>query len=470
MFKKTKIIATIGPVSEDKKKMEQLATEGMDMARLNFSHGSHEEHYQRVVNARFVSHKLKKPIAVLQDLSGPKIRTGDFYKESVILKTGQKFIFTTKKCIGDENRAFINYKNLSREIKNGATILLNDGKNEFKVEKIKEREIYTEIITGGEIKGRRGANFPGTMLKISSLTEKDKEDINFGIKNKVDFMAISFVRSVSDVLELKNILKAARADIKVIAKIETCEAIENIDKIIDAADGILVARGDLAVEIGAEKVPLLQKIIIKKCNDKGKPVITATQMLESMIKNPIPTRAEVNDVANAILDGTDAVMLSEETTLGDYPLKAVEVMARVARHTEENLDYEEVLKHNHMRHKLVVDSISYSVVNVAHNVGAKAIFALTESGFTARMISRCKPKQPIIALTPNKKTYNRLALSFGCKPLMIAGFKDIVKVIESAKKIAIQQKIAQKGDKIVICAGIPFGKQGTTNMLTIESV
>src|SRR3989344_3407606 len=317
MFKKTKIIATIGPVTEDKKKMEQLAVEGMDMARLNFSHGSHEEHYQRVINARLVSHKLKKPIAVLQDLSGPKIRTGDFYKESVILKTGQKFIFTAEKCIGDENRVFINYKNLPREIKNGAPILLNDGKNEFKIEKIKGREIYTEIITGGEIKGRRGANFPGTMLKISSLTKKDKEDISFGIKNKVDFMAISFVRSASDVLELKKILTAAKADIKIIAKIETQEAIENIDEIINAADGILVARGDLAVEIGAEKVPLLQKIIIKKCNDKGKPVITATQMLESMIKNPVPTRAEVNDVANAILDGTDAVMLSEETTLGD---------------------------------------------------------------------------------------------------------------------------------------------------------
>lgn len=470
MFKKTKIIATIGPVTEDRKIMEQLAREGMDVIRLNFSHGDFQEHEKRVLNARFVSHKLKKPIAILQDLCGPKIRTGDFYKESIILKNGQKFIFTTKNCVGDENRVFINYKNLPQEIKNDAIILLNDGKNEFKVEKIKGEEIHTKVIIGGEIKGRRGVNFPGTMLKISSLTDKDKEDIKFGIKNKVDFIAISFVRSANDILELRNILKIAKANIRIIAKIETQEAIENIDEIINVADGILVARGDLAVEVGAEKVPMLQKIIIKKCNDKGKPAITATQMLESMIKNPVPTRAEVNDIANAILDGADAVMLSEETTLGNYPLKAIEVMARVARHTEENFDYEEVLKHNHLRHKLVVDSISYSVVNVAHNIGAKAIFALTESGFTARMISRCKPKQPIIVLTPNEKTYNRLALNFGCQPLMIAGFKDILKVIESAKKIAFQQKIAQKGDKIVICAGIPFGKPGTANMLMVETV
>lgn len=469
-MKKTKIIATIGPATENRKIMERLMIEGMDVARLNFSHGDHEEHEKRVLSTRYISQKLKKPIAILQDLSGPKIRIGDFYKESIILKDGQKFTFTTKKCTGDEANVFINYKNLPLKIKKDATILLNDGKNEFKVEKVHKDKIYTKIIIGGEIKGRRGVNLPDTPLNISSLTKKDKKDIKFGIKNKVDFMAISFVRNAANVLELKNILKGAKANIKIISKIETKEAIENIDEIIDVSDGILVARGDLAVEVGAEKVPMLQKAIIKKCNDKGKPVITATQMLESMIKNPIPTRAEINDVANAILDGTDAVMLSEETTLGNYPIKSVEVMARVARHTEENFNYEEVLKHNHLRHKLIVDSISYSVVNVAHNINAKAIFALTEFGFTARMISRCKPKQPIIALTPNEKTYNRLALSFGCKPLMITGFKNILKVTESAKKIAFQQKIAEKGDKIIICAGIPFGKPGTTNMLMVETI
>lgn len=470
MLKKTKIVATIGPATEDKKMLENLALAGLDAVRLNFSHGDFAEHQKRLDSVRLVSEKIGKTIAVIQDLGGPKIRIGDFYKESIVLKNGQSFILSTEKCVGNESKVFVNYKNLPKELKKGSKILLNDGKNELRVEKISGGDIYCRVIVGGEIKGRRGVNLPGTYLKISSLTEKDKADIKFGIKNKVDFMAVSFVRQAADIIELKNILKKAKANIKVIAKIETQEAIEMIDEIISAADGILVARGDLAVEISPEKVPMAQKMIIKKCNKKGKPVITATQMLESMIRNPVPTRAEVNDIANAILDGTDAVMLSEETALGDFPLKAVEVMARVALYTEEGFNYGEERMKDNFSLEAIGDSVSFAAVNVARNIGAGAIFALTESGFTARMISRCKPRQPVIALTPNKKTCNWLAISFGCYPRLIKGFTDIAEVSEAAKKMALAERIAKKGDKIVISAGIPFGEAGTTNLLLAEKI
>lgn len=470
MVKKTKIVATIGPVTENKKMIEKMIEAGTNVFRLNFSHGNYEEHLNRIKLVRAAAKKFAKPTAILQDLCGPKIRIGDFYKESIILKNGQKFILTVKKCVGDEQRVFINYKNLPNEIKKGAKIMLNDGKNELVIEKIAGDEIFCRVLVGGEIKGRRGANFPGSSLKISSLTSKDKEDIKFGVKHKVDFMAISFARTAADVSELKDILKKNNARIRVVAKIETQEAVENIDEIVEAADGILVARGDLAVEGPLEHVPTFQKMIIKKSNAAGKPVITATQMLESMIKNPLPTRAEVNDVANAIIDGTDAVMLSEETTLGAYPVKAVEVMNRIARHTEEKLDYEEILKHNHLLPKSISDSISFAIVNAAHNIGAKGIVALTESGFTARVISRYRPKQPILALTPNVKTFNQLAVNFDCYPRLVKKFNNISEVIKIAKEMSIKHKIVQKGDKIVIAAGIPFGKAGATNLLIVQVV
>lgn len=470
MVKKTKIVATIGPATENKKTIEKMIEAGTNVFRLNFSHGNYEEHLNRIKLVRAAAKKFEKPTAILQDLCGPKIRIGDFYKESVVLKNNKRFILTTKKCVGDEQRVFINYKNLPKEIGKGAKIMLNDGKNELVAEKISGDEIFCRVLVGGEIKGRRGANFPGTSLKINSLTAKDKEDIKFGVKHKVDFMAISFVRTAADVLELKEILKKNNVRVRVIAKIETQEAIENIDEIVAAADGILVARGDLAVEGPLEHVPTLQKMIIKKSNAAGKPVITATQMLESMIKNPLPTRAEVNDVANAIIDGTDAVMLSEETTLGAYPVKAVEVMSRIARHTEEKLDYEEILKHNHLLPKSISDSISFAIVNAAHNIGAKGIVALTETGFTARVISRYRPKQSVLALTPNVKTFNQLAVSFGCYPRLVKKFNNVSEVIEMAKKMSIKHKIVKKGDKIVIAAGIPFGKSGATNLLIVQVV
>jgi len=470
ILKKTKIVATIGPATENLKTMTEMAEAGMNMARLNFSHGDHAEHLKRLVLARQVSKKLKQPLAVLQDLSGPKIRTGDFYKESITLKEGQSFIFTTDPCVGDEKKVSVNYPTLHEELKPGNHVLVHDGKYDFVVEKIIGKEIHCTALNGGDIKGKRGVNLPGAYLKISALTAKDRIDLKFGIKNNVDFMALSFVRTAKDVLELKDILKKAKADIKVISKIETAEAIENLDEIIQASHGIMVARGDLAVEVPAERVPIIQKEIIRKCNDLGKPVITATQMMESMIKSPVPTRAEVSDVANAILDGTDAVMLSEETTLGMYPVKAIQMMARVARYTEEHFNYEQMLTHRHLEQKSITDSISFAVVNTAHNIGAKTIVAFTESGFTARMISRHKPEQCIIALTPHEKTYNRLALSFGCYPQLTKRLTHISKIIEDAKKIAVQNKLADKGDTIIISFGTPLNTPGTTNTLVAQTI
>ncbi len=470
MLRKTKIVATIGPATDNKETIEKMVKAGMNVVRLNFSHGDYAEHLNRIKLARAVSKKFGRPIGILQDLSGPKIRIGDFKEGSATLKKDHPFILTVKKCAGDAGKVFVNYKSLPSEVKKGDIIMLNDGKIELIVEKISGGDIHCKVLVGGEIKGRRGVNIPGAYLKISALTAKDKRDIKFGVENDVDFMAISFVRTAKDILSLRKILKKSGADIHIIAKIETKESIDNIDEIIGVADGIMVARGDLAVEVSAERVPILQKMIIKKCNIAGKPVITATQMLESMIKNPVPTRAEVSDVANAVFDGADAVMLSEETTLGDYAVNAVELMSKVARYAEENFDYGDARNRGDHFTKSVADSISYSITNICRNVDAKAIVALTESGFTARMISRYKPKRSILALTPNRKTFERLSLSFGCYPRFIKDFKNLEEVVETAKEMAVGNKMAKKGDKIVIAAGIPFGASGTTNLLLVQKI
>ncbi len=470
MLKKTKIVATIGPATDNKETMEKMVKAGMNVVRLNFSHGDFAEHLNRVKLARSVSKKVGRPIGILQDLSGPKIRTGDFKDGIVALKKGQSFVITARKCAGDAGKVSVNYKNLPFEVKKGDIIMLNDGKNKLVVEKVSGSDIHCKVLVGGRIRGRRGVNIPGVYLNISALTAKDKRDIKFGIENDVDFMAISFVRTAKDILSLRSILKKAGADIHIIAKIETREAVDNIDEIIEAADGIMVARGDLAIEVSAERVPILQKMIIKKCNIVGKPVIIATQMLESMINNPVPTRAEVSDVANAVLDGADAVMLSEETTLGNHSVKAVELMNRVARYAEENFDYGGAMRREISPAESVADSMSYSAANICRSVDAKAIIALTESGFTARMISRYKPKRSILALTPNRKTFGRLSLSFGCYPRLIKNFENLEEVVETAKKMAVEHKMAKRGDKIVIAAGIPFGVSGTTNLVLAQKV
>lgn len=468
--KKTKIVATIGPATEQLPHMEALAREGMNVARLNFSHGSYEEQGMRIKNARIISKKLERPLAVLQDLPGPKIRIGEFDTERVMLKEGSRLTLSTKPCVGSASRVYINYPKLPKEIKKGALIFLDDGKKKLKVTAIRGTEIVCTVLVGGECKGKRGVNIPGAYLSLSSLTDLDWKHVDFGIAQKVDFMAISFVRRAADVEELRAYLKKKKADIHIIAKIETAEAVENLEDIITASDGVMVARGDLAVEMPREEVPVVQKRIIALSNKMGKPVITATQMLESMISNPVPTRAEVNDVANAIYDGTDAVMLSEETTLGKHPREAVEVMRQIATHTEKHLNYESILKMEHLSFKDVTDSVSYAALNCAHEVGATAIIALSHSGTTARMIARYRPHRHIIVLTPSEKTYNRMALSFGCLPVKVAEFKTLIGAVDEARKIAREHGAAKTGDRIVIIAGVPFGKAGSTNTLSVNKV
>ncbi|MBI3671422.1 pyruvate kinase [Candidatus Azambacteria bacterium] len=424
----------------------------------------------RIIAVRSVSQKLKMPVSIIQDLSGPKIRIGDFYTERVNLKKGSIFTLTTSQCVGDESMAFVNYKKLPKEVKSGNIILLDDGKKKLQVISVSKDKIKCRVLVGGETKGRRGVNIPGAYLKISSLTEKDKKDLTFGIREDVDFVALSFVRQPSDVLELRDILNKAKSKANIIAKIETQEAIENLDAIIEATDAVMVARGDLAVEMPPEDVPTLQKIIVKKCNKAGKPVIVATQMLESMIKSPVPTRAEVSDVANSILDGADAVMLSEETALGENPVDVINIMSSVAIKTEANYPKRDIMLDEAHPHHNVVDSITGSIVKTAHDIDAKIIIALTESGFTPKMISRHKPSQPIVVLTPNQKTASKVMLSFGCYPFVSKPFDDINEVIGHAREFAIKQKYAKRGDKIVIAAGVPFGHIGGTNMVMVQVV
>lgn len=478
-IKKTKIVATIGPASENKDILTNLVKAGMNVCRLNFSHKTLDEAIAQTKTIRAVAENLGKTVAIIQDLSGPKIRIGDFYKERVILKKGSIFTLTTKMCVGDENHAYVTYKELPHELKKGDFVLLDDGKKRLQVISISREEIKCRVIVGGDTKGKRGVNLPGVSLKISCLTPKDKKDILFGLKYNVDFMALSFVRRASDIRELRAILSKARSKTKIISKIETAEAIDNIDAIIAETDAVMVARGDLAVEVPTEQVPILQKMIVKKCNRAGKPVIVATQMMESMIKSPVPTRAEVSDVANSILDGADAVMLSEESTLGDFPVETVMMMAKIAAEVEKNYPHREVLYRdvlnyeegeNHKKGRDVIDVATFGAVSTADAVGAVAIVALTDSGLTARMISRFRPRQEIITMSPRYDVTQQLALSFGCHPVYFKKVDNLDNAIKEVRAFVLKNKFAKRGDKVVISAGMPFGKTEGTNMFLIEVI
>jgi pyruvate kinase len=470
--KKTKIVATIGPATSSQEQLEKLLRAGLNVVRMNFSHGDFAEHQVKIDNGKKASQKTGLPLAYLQDLGGPKIRIGEFATDSgrVTIKKGQTFTLTTENIKGDETKAYVNYKKLPQEIKVGHTVMLDDGKKRMTVTKVKGEEITCKVEVGGELKGRRGVNLPDTDISMSSLTPKDKKDLEFGLANKVDFFALSFVRRPKDVLDLRKILDAAKSKAHIISKIETPQAIENIDEIIRISDGIMVARGDLAVEVPAEKVPLLQKMIIKKCNEAGKPVITATQMLESMISSPVPTRAEVSDVANAILDGTDAIMLSEETTLGQYPVEAVSLMTRVAEHVEEDL-VKEVFFNDSARTKTqVADAMTLSAVKTAMQVGAKYIISITNSGYNARVISRHKPTTPVIVLTPNEVTFQQLQLNWGCNPILIKEHKSIKDTSVLIRDVLTKDKLAKKGDKVVVSTSMPFGEVHEPNLMFIETI
>jgi len=444
----------------------------MDVARLNFSHGNYEGHLQKIEYIRQASLKTGKTVAILQDLEGPKIRIRKIEKEPIFLKEGSSFILTNRKVIGDEQEVSITFPSLPQKVKQGDYIFLADGTLELKVKETTFTDIICRVIRGGKLSSRKGINIPNISMDISSLTEKDYQDILFGIKNKVDFIGLSFTRRAEDVLKVRKILEENEAeDISIIAKIEKKEAVDNLKEIIEVADGIMIARGDLGVEIPLENVPIVQKNIIKKCNFVGKPVITATQMLMSMVSGPRPTRAEVTDVANAILDGTDAIMLSEETAVGEYPLEAVETMNRIALKAEKAIDYEKILSERALSVKPTnPDAISHATCQVALNLKAKAIITFTFSGSTARMVSRYRPSVPIIAASTQDSTVKKLALSWGVYPFKTEELKDTDDMMNRSRRVALETGLVEEGDKIIITAGIPFRIPGTTNLLKVETL
>ena len=469
---KTKIVGTIGPASNSYEKIEKLIQGGMDVARLNFSHGSHGKHHQVIKNIRQASLKTNESVAILQDLGGPKIRIGKIEKEPVFLKEDSSFILTNREVPGDEQGVSVNFPSLPQKVKKGDCIFLADGILEFKVKELTPTDIICRVVRGGKLSSHKGINIPNISMDISSLTEKDYQDILFGIKNKVDFIGLSFTRNAEDVLRARKFLKENGAeDISLIAKIEKKEAVNNLKEIIEASDGIMIARGDLGVEIPLENVPLVQKNIIKRCNFVGKPVITATQMLMSMVSSPRPTRAEVTDVANAILDGTDAIMLSEETAIGNYPVEAAETMNKIALRVEKAIDYEKILSERSLSVKPTnSDAISHATCQVALDLKAKAIVTFTLSGSTARMVSRYRPPVPIIAASTRDSTVRKLALSWGVYPFKSDELENTDDMIEKSKKIALKTGLAKSGDKIIITAGIPFKIPGTTNLLKVETL
>ncbi len=471
MIKKTKIVATIGPVTTSVEMLSKLLKGGLNVMRLNFSHGDFKEHQEKVNNFKIAMKETGIGGAIMQDLSGPKIRLGEFSTERVELKAGNTITITTKKIIGSEKIVSINYPLFPKEVKKGDKIMVDDGKKKFEVISVKGDEVVCKIIVGGDTKGRRGVNLPDSDLSIKSLTEKDIKDIDFGIKNNVDFFAFSFVRTPEDVIDLRTILNKRKSKALIIAKIETPQAVKNIDEILELCDGLMVARGDLAIEVPAEKVPMIQKMLIKKCNDAGKFVITATQMLESMIKSPVPTRAEVSDIANAILDGTDAVMLSEETTLGMYPVEAVKMMSKVAYDIEHNYPERKVIPTVERGQRSITDSVTGSAIKIAHDLDAKAIIALTKTGFTARMISRHKPVSTIVAATSSSITSNQLNISFGCLPLLIDEYKETREAYKNIREYCLKNKIVSKGDRVVIIACSSKDKKDiSANAIIVETI
>lgn len=471
-MRKTKIVCTIGPASENPKMLEKLMQSGMNVARLNFSHGTHEEHKTRIENIKRTRDKLGKHIPIMLDTKGPEVRLGTFKKGSEEIFSGQKFILTTRDVEGDNTIVEISYKALPEEVKIGTRILIADGLIELTVIDKNDTDVICQVVNGGIISDRKNVNVPGATSKLPAITQKDISDINFGIDNDIDFIAASFIRKVSDVLEIRKLLEQRKAyNIQIIAKIENQEGVDNCDEILKVSDGIMVARGDLGVEIPTEDMPLVQKLLISKANALGKPVITATQMLESMIRNPRPTRAEVTDIANAILDGTDAVMLSGETAAGKYPVEAVSTMAAVAERTEKALDYRKKMQKEDTEDTVTVtNAISFASCAAATDLGASAIITPTQSGSTARMVSKYRPKAPIVAATPNKKVSRELNLSFGVYPVIVEPTDSTDEMIQHSVDRALEAGLIGSGDLVVITAGIPVGVAGTTNLIKVHVV
>lgn len=470
-MRRTKIVCTIGPASDNLEIMKKLIAAGMNVARLNFSHGDHASHRKTIATVRQAARELGQTVAIMLDTKGPEIRTGVFKNGSVFLEVGQRTVLTVDEIEGDAGRIPVNYEKLPETVRPGDTVLIDDGMIGLKVLEVQERDVVCEVTNGGELRNRKGINIPGLDLDLPAVTEQDRRDIAFGIAEKVDFIAASFIRRAADVLELRKILEASNAQIDIIAKIENQQGVENIDEILNVSEGIMVARGDLGVEMPSEEVPLVQKMIIGKCNRAGKPVITATQMLESMIREPRPTRAEASDVANAIFDGTDAIMLSGETAAGRYPVEAVQTMARIAERAEQALQYREILgQKSFALARTVPDAISHATCTVALDLGAAAIITCTESGSTARMVSKYRPWAPIIAATYQEKVMRKLCLVWGVTPLQVTKTSGTDQMLEEAVSTALAAGLVASGDMVVITGGVPAGVPGTTNLIKVHIV
>jgi pyruvate kinase len=469
-MRKTKIICTIGPASESEEKLREIMLAGMNVARFNFSHGSHEEHKRKYDRIKKLRDELELPIAVMLDTKGPEIRLKDFENGKEELVTGQRFTLTSRDIMGTKDEVAITYKELTNDCKEGMTILLDDGLIELRVDEVTDTDIICTVINGGPISDKKGVNVPGAELTMPYLSEQDKSDIIFGCEQGFDFVAASFVRTKDDVLAIREILNEKNSQMKIIAKIESTQGINNLESILQEADGIMVARGDMGVEVPFEEVPVIQKMMIKMAEAAGKYVITATQMLDSMIHHPRPTRAEVTDVANAIYDGTTAIMLSGETAAGDYPIEALKTMAKIAERTEADIDYIGRLKKRDYAPSDDTTAISHATCNIAAEVDADAILTVTMSGFTASMVSMYKPNCQIIACTTNPTVCRQMNLMFGVLPLHIRQEDTADELFKEAISSAKNAGYLKSGDKVVLTAGVPLGIPGRTNMIRVEEI
>ena len=468
-MKKTKIVCTLGPSSCTKEVISAMYDAGMNVCRLNFSHGTHEEHAAKIKSIKELREERGIPLPILLDTKGPEFRTGRYENGKITLKSGDEFTFTTEQIIGNEKKVSVNYPYLCEVLKKGDTILLNNGLMSFTVTEVTDKDVKTVVIDGGETRDHKSMFFPNKELKLDFLSEQDKCDILFGIEQGIDFIALSFVSEEKNITEVRNFLKANHGEgIDIIAKIENTSGVKNLESIVKASDGVMVARGDLGVEMPYETIPNTQKRIIDVCRILGKRCITATEMLESMIHSPRPTRAEISDVANAVYDGTSAVMLSGETAAGDYPVEAVKAMAKIVEQAEKNGEYLQVIPENEFVISSPVQALSHSACTLAKDLGAKAIVVCTHTGMTARMVSRFRPQIPIIGLTTNEKAFRKLALSWGVVPMMIDEFNSVDVLFYFAKESARKSGLVKRGEKVVLTGGTPTGRGGNTSLISID--
>ncbi len=471
MKRKTKIVCTIGPACNNEETLTELCLAGMNVARLNFSHGTHEDHLKNIRLIKKVREKLGLPIAIMLDTKGPEYRIGTFAEGKIMLEDGDPFTFTAEDVVGDKSRVTVNYKNLPMEMEKGDRILLNNGLIIFEVESVEKKEIHCRVVVGGELSNRKSMSFPGKVLKQPYLSDVDRDDLKFGVENGVDYIACSFVSVRQDLLDIKAYLKEIGGEsVDLIAKIENRSGVENIKDICRECEGIMIGRGDMGVEIPFEELPSIQKYLITTCRLLGKRVITATEMLESMIHNPRPTRAEISDVANAVYDGTSAIMLSGETAAGKYPVLTVKTMARIALQTEKDINYKKMFRDSEFIIRNTVDAISHATCGMAIDIDAKVIVACSISGMTARMVSRFRCPIDILGLTTDEKTWYKLALSWGVTPVMSEKFNSPDVLFYAAQKMAKQSMDLKSGDRIVITGGMTNGSSGNTNIIKVETV